>query len=390
VKLLHVAASYLPATRYGGTIVSVHGLTRALAARGHEVHVFTTSVDGPDDSDVPHGVPVDLDGVKVRYFRSERLRRIYFSPTLADALRSECSTFDVLHTHAMFLYPLWAAARLARRYDRPYVVSTRGMLERDLIAARSPLLKALWIAAIERHNLEGASAIHVTSAREADEIARFGFNLPAMFEIPNGVDVNPRTTGEPSPSIAALLGGEPYVLFLGRINWKKGLDRLIAAMSRLPRARLVVAGNDEDGYEKTVRELTARAGITDRVTFAGEVQERDKAALLAGARVLVVPSYSENFGNVVLEAMAAGCPVITTPEVGAAPIVEASGAGRVVSGEPATLSEAIAQLVDAPRSVRDEMADRGRAAVRASFSWDAVAARMEDVYASIQAGGRQH
>ena len=68
LKLLHVVPTYLPATRYGGPIYSVHGLCKALAVRGHEVHVFTTNVDGPGDSAVPLGRPVDLDGVKVWYF----------------------------------------------------------------------------------------------------------------------------------------------------------------------------------------------------------------------------------------------------------------------------------------------------------------------------------
>ena len=171
MRLLHVAATYLPAVRYGGTIVSVHGLCKALAARGHDVHVFTTSVDGPADSAVVHQQPVDVDGVKVWYFQSPSLRRIYWSPTLGAALNAQVAKFDVVHTHAVFLWPLWAAARAARRANVPYVVSPRGMLERELVARRNPLLKALWLAAIERQNLEQAAAIHVTSEREADEAA---------------------------------------------------------------------------------------------------------------------------------------------------------------------------------------------------------------------------
>src|SRR5262245_18016667 len=120
LKLLHVVASYLPASRYGGTIVSVHGLCRALAARGHDVHVFTTSVDGPGDSPVPHGEPVDVEGVKVWYFQSNSLRRLYYAPALADALRQSVSEFAIVHTHAIYLWPLWTAAREARRAGVPY------------------------------------------------------------------------------------------------------------------------------------------------------------------------------------------------------------------------------------------------------------------------------
>ena len=114
MRLLHVVASYLPARRYGGTIVSVHGLCRALAARGHEVHVYTTSVDGSADSPVPHGVPVNLDGVNVWYFESPTFRRIYRAPALGIALRNHVGEFDVVHTHAIYLWPLWTAARRSR------------------------------------------------------------------------------------------------------------------------------------------------------------------------------------------------------------------------------------------------------------------------------------
>ena len=146
VKILHVVSSYLPAVRYGGTIVSVHGLCKSLAARGHDVHVFTTSVDGPRDSAVRHGEPVGVDGVSVWYFQSRLLRRLYWSPPLGRALAARVGDFDVVHTHAVFLWPLWAAARAARRAGVPYVLSPRGMLEKRLIDQKSRAFKTAWIA----------------------------------------------------------------------------------------------------------------------------------------------------------------------------------------------------------------------------------------------------
>lgn len=389
MKLLQVVASYLPAVRYGGTIVSVHGLATALAARGHDVHVYTTSVDGAGDSDVPHGVPVPIDGVKVWYFRSPNARRLYRSPALRDALAATVAGFDVVHTHAIFLWPLWVAARAAHRAGVPYVMSPRGMLERDLICEKSTLAKGLWIAMAERHNLERAAAIHVTSAREAAQAAAFGFRLPPMHEIPNGVDLETPATEPPSAAIAAVTAGEPFVLFLGRLNWKKGIDRLMGAMARVPGVRLVVAGNDEEGYRAVLAGVAARVGVSSRVLFAGAVHGADKAALLAHARVLVLPSYSENFGNVVVEAMAAGCPVIVTPEVGIADAVRETGAGWVVEGDAIALGGAISHLVASPEQ-RAELGARGRAAAAARFSWGAVARDMEALYASTgtRSGGQ--
>ena len=382
MRILHVAATYLPAVRYGGTIVSVHGLCKALAARGHEVHVFTTSVDGSGDSVVPHREPVDIDGVKVWYFKSSSLRRIYWSPDLGAAINARVGEFDVVHTHAVFLWPLWAAARAARRANVPYVVSPRGMLERDLVAHRSALLKAIWLAAIERTNLERAAAIHVTSRREAAEARAFGFDLHRVTEIPNGVDFDEQPAGAVAPAVAAAIAGKPYLLFLGRMNWKKGIDRLLSALARLADARLIIAGNDEDNYRGFLERQAERLGVTDRVAYVGAVNHADKMALFSHAQMMVVPSYSENFGNVAVEAIAAGLPVVATPEVGVAAEIAEGGAGLVADGTAEPLASAIHTLAADPRK-RAAMGEAGRALARMRFTWPAVAAQMESLYRSI-------
>src|ERR1035437_5763746 len=167
MRILHVAPTYLPAVRYGGPIFAIHGLCRALASRGHDIEVFTTNIDGSEKSDVPIGVPVFLDGVKIRYFSSTFLRRLSWAPALAHALKGEISRFDLLHLHSVFLWPTWAAARLARETHVPYLISPRGMLVKELIGRRSRFVKAAWMSLIERSNLERASAVHVTSNLEA-------------------------------------------------------------------------------------------------------------------------------------------------------------------------------------------------------------------------------
>src|SRR5262249_49682611 len=119
MRLIHVVPTYLPATRYGGPIFAVHGLCRALAARGHVVEVFTTSIDGPRNSVVPDKDPVMLDGVTVRYFRSRILRRIAWAPSLSPALRRSIRDADILHLHSVFLWPTAVAGRLSRTWGVP-------------------------------------------------------------------------------------------------------------------------------------------------------------------------------------------------------------------------------------------------------------------------------
>lgn len=383
MKILHVAASYWPAVRYGGTIVSVHGLCRALAGRGHEVHVFTTNVDGPTDSDVPLLRPVEMDGVRVWYFPSPRLRRLYWSPAMARALDRQIAAFDVVHLHALFVWPVWAAAKAARRARVPYLVAPRGMLEPALMRKKNRLMKSVIMAAVGRRMIEGAALIHVTSAREAEEATAFGFALPPFVEIPNGVEPasQPAVAARLSSAVTALVDGPPFLLFIGRISWKKGLDRLVKALAHAPGLRLVIAGNDDEGYRSTIDRLAAVAGVGQRLVFCGPVDAAGKSALLARAQVLVLPSYSENFGNVVLEAMAAGCPVVVTPEVGIAEIVRNAEAGWVIEGTPQNLGAALAKLSADPE-LRAAMGARGRAAA-GKFSWAAIAERMESAYRGI-------
>jgi glycosyltransferase involved in cell wall biosynthesis len=285
-----------------------------------------------------------------------------------------------VHTHAIYLWPLWTAAREARRAGVPYVVSPRGMLEKELIEQKSALLKASLIGFIEKQTLEGAAAIHVTSRREAEEAAAFGFNLKRVREIPNGVDLA-IAQGTPAITTAEIIAAGPFVLFIGRINWKKGLDRLVAALSVASDVRVVIAGNDEEAYRPTVEALADTAGVRDRLVFTGDVRGADKAALIAASRALVLPSYSENFGNVVLEAMAAGRPVIVTPEVGIADVVSASGAGLVVAGTPESLGGAL-RLLATDTTLGNAMGERGRATAQ-RFGWDAVAGQMENLYSEV-------
>jgi len=375
MRLLHVVPTYLPATRYGGPIYSVHGLCKALAARGHEVHVFTTNVDGPGDSDVPLETPVALDGVQVWYFPSRRLRRLYWSPPLGRALRRQVAGFDVVHLHSVFLWPTLAAARAAERAGVPYLLAPRGMLVQALIARKSPRLKRAWLRLFERHTIEHAAAIHITSPSEGEELQRFGYRLPPLLEAPNGVEPPP----EPEQPIPR---DHHRLLFISRIHWKKGLDRLIPALAQVPDARLTIAGNDEEDYLPELRRLAEASGVAARIDLRGPVAGGEKQRLLRQAAALVLPSYSENFGNIVLEAMAEGCPVVVTPEVGVAPVVAASGGGRVCAGEPAELARGLRELLaDGPG--RREMGERGRAAVRRDFSWAAVAARMEEGYRGV-------
>ncbi len=375
MRILHVVPSYLPAVRYGGPIYSVNGLARASAARGHDVHVFTTNVDGPCVSPVPLARPIDLDGVKVWYFSCGLGRRIYRSPDMAKMLEREVRHFDIVHLHSVFLWPTNAAAHAARKHGVPYVLAPRGMLVEGLIASKSRWTKTLWIRLFERKNVAYAGAIHVTSEIEKTELQNLGLPVKVFAVIPNGIELPPTL---PPPSNDS---GRPVILFLGRINWKKGLQRLIKSMVHVPGADLVIAGNDEDHEMPKLRELVTTYALEGRVRFVGPQHGNEKWALITSAAVFATASYSENFGIAVLEAMACGVPVVVTPEVGLASAIIKNGAGVVVDGEPAAFGKALADLIKDPQR-RAALGSAGRKAAAEQFSWDAIARDIEAIYAT--------
>jgi len=404
MHLLHVVPTYLPAFRHGGPIVSVHGLCRALVRRGHRVSVFTTDVHGPGRLDVPLGSPVDRDGVQVCYFPIGRLgplARLYRSPALGKALRRQLAqgpetagAVDLVHLHSVFLWPTSAAARAAERRHVPYLLAPRGMLVPELIAERGRLRKSLWLGLVERRTIERAAVLHATTELEARDAERFGFRLPPVRVVPNGIDLAPFEAdrgddGRLGDSVRENVQGPPYLLALGRLSWKKGLDHLVRALALVSPTGdgsgagagpplLVLAGPDEDGHRAELEALAAERGVAERVRFTGPVDGADKIALLRRAVALALPSRHENFANAVLEAMAAATPVVVTPQVGLAATVERAGAGLVVEPDPEALARAMATLLENPQAARD-MGARGAEAARA-FAWPSVAERMEAVY----------
>jgi glycosyltransferase involved in cell wall biosynthesis len=384
LRILHVVPTYLPATRYGGPIFAVHNLARGLAARGHDIEVFTTNVDGTGHSDVILNTPVLLDGVKVSYFASNHLRRLYWSPTLGAALDRDVRSFDVLHLHSVFLWPTWYAARSAEGAHVPYLVSPRGMLVRELIRRRSPRIKMLWITMFERKTLRQAAAIHVTSELEGEELRRFGWQLPHIVTIGNGVEDPKRIAErEVASDIKDVSRHQPLVLFLGRLSWKKGVDRLLEAFALTEAGHLVVAGTDEERLSLRLAQQAERLGISHRVTIlARTVDGSDKEHLFAAAQVFVLPSYSENFGNTVLEAMRRGLPVVVTPEVGAADIVHQAGGGMIIAGDAQALGQALSALIS-DRALARNMGELGRRHVLSRYGWPAIAESMEGLYRAI-------
>lgn len=387
LKILHIIPSI--SLVYGGPSQMIRGLSASLAYRGVEVMVLTTDSNGDAGQpplDVPLDKPVEQDGYRVRYFHCSPFRRYKFSLDLLRWLWRHAGEFDLAHIHALFSPVSTAAAAIARYKKLPYILRPLGTLD------PADLHKKWWLKQIygllwERPNLAGAAGIHFTCVREAQISERFGTQTRDLV-IPLGVKplVMPRP-GEARRQLG-FPDNQPLVLFMSRIDSKKGLNLLIPALERLLEEKLdfhfILAGaNPQDPeYEQQITEQINVSPLASRTTITGFVMGELKAALLQDADLFVLPSYYENFGIAVAEAMVAGTPVVISNQVYICEEVQGAEAGWVSDCDVDALTECLREALE-DAGERQRRGVNGQEYALNNYSWDAIAQQMIEVYQRI-------
>lgn len=271
--------------------------------------------------------------------------------------------FDLVHLHGTWSPILAVACYLARRHGLPVVVSPHGCLEPWALAHKG-LKKRLALATYQSWVFSAASLIVATANQELDSIRVLGFSNPVAV-VPLGVDLAHPRSGRSA--------GTKRILFLSRIHPKKGIPDLVEAWQRVrkPGWKVVVAGASDDGYADTIKALVRDRGLRDDFEFPGLVLGDDKERCFADADVFVLPTYSENFGIAVAEALARGLPVITTTGTPWEDLRMRNCGWWVepgVDGVAAALTEAISM----PPSMLAEMGLRGRLLIEEKYTWSKV------------------
>ena len=385
MKILHVIANLAP--RYGGPSKACFEMARAVARLGHTVSIYTTNQDGPTELDVPTDQPVVRDGVEIRYFPIQHPRFLGFSVPLALALREAIREYDIVHIHSLYLFHNLVAAHYCRKHGIPYIIRPHGTLD-PFLYRRHRLRKRIVELLFENKNIKQAAAIHFTTEDEKKLAEPYIFQRPGIV-VPLGLELDDYEN-LPAPGVFRArypeTQGKKLILFFGRLNFKKGLDILARAFGELARARddvhLVIAGPDNDGFGEQVRAWLNEERVLERTTFTGMLQGEDKLAVLHDADMFVLPSYSENFGISVIEAMACGLPVIISDKVNLWREVEAGGAGKVVPCRVDRLRKAMLELLENPKAT-EQMGECGKVLVKEHFQWDTIGKVLEDVYGSI-------
>jgi glycosyltransferase involved in cell wall biosynthesis len=369
MKVLQIVASIN--AEASGPSQSVPGLCQALAQRHVDV---TLHVLGPADQRV--GATFELQAHRSLPI----LRRLGFSPLMRRALGRDAGSANILHNHGLWMmpnvYPAWAV----RGTRCQIVVSPRGTLS-GWALARSAWKKRIFWRTLQSETITKAVCLHATAEAEYDEIRRFGLTAPVAV-IPNGIDIPPVARSAPRSDKRKLL-------FLGRVHPVKGVDHLLRAWRNVQEQfgdwELHIVGPDEGGHGRLMQDLSRQLGA-ERVLFAGPLYGDEKSQMYRAADLLVLPSRSENFGNVVAEALAHGVPAIVSK---AAPweALTQLGCGWWHDIGEGPLTEALrTALALSPTKLRG-MGSCGRAFAERDLSWSRIGEMMHLTYQWVLGGG---
>ena len=376
---------------YGGPSQMVLGLSAALASQGVDVTIITTDSNGDigqSPLDVPLNQPIKQNGYQIIYFRCSPFRRYKFSLSLLQWLNENTEQFDLAHIHALFSPVTTLAATIARGHKLPYIIRPCGMLDpADL--QKKKRLKQIYAALLERPNLAGAAAIHFTSKQEAKISERFGLCSTGKMPVPQDLIIPLGVRADFYPEI--LPASEiPIILFMSRIEPKKGLDLLIPALESVLADGIIfhfiLAGsNPQDAdYETRIQEQIQNSSLGKCTTITGFVRGDLKAELLRKADLFVLPSYYENFGIAVAEAMAAGVPVAISDRVYIWEDIQQAQAGWVAPLEVGAIASMIKSALLAPQE-RQRRGLNAQAYAKKHYNWEAIAQQTIEAYQHILA-----
>ena len=370
MKLVHVVPHI--DQEAAGPSYSVPRQCQSLAACGNEVELTCLAARGQ----IP-GIALDL------HPQWLILGRFAISTSLARALGRKAQVVDIVHNHS-----LWSMVNVATGWVVPgkrakLVMSPHGTLSPWALSRARGVKWVLW--PLQRRALAKADLLHATSEQELQQIRTQGFTAPVVV-VPNGIDLPLMPVRR-----AHLATHTRTLLFLSRIHPTKGLDRLLHAWAELqtqhPGWRLVIAGLGDAAYVKEVQALASTLGV-QRVEFPGPLYEKAKTQAYFGADLFVLPTHSENFGMVVAEALAHGCPAVVgrgAPWLG----LETEGCGWWVDISVPALTAALDLAMQLPPDQLTAMGLRGRAWMARDFGWDALGRKMDAAYRWLLNGGER-
>ncbi|MCB0333171.1 MAG: glycosyltransferase [Bdellovibrionales bacterium] len=385
MKICHIVASINE--NIGGPAYSVSKLVDHLSQ--HSQDVTLASLDYEE-----HGKPLSIGNASHLHPPVSKLGRYFrgWSPELYRMLSEHLSSgCDVLHSHGLWMVPNLYARKLSQRYKIPLVISPRGMLERWSLGKARWKKYGAWMV-YEKANLLQATAFHATSEMELESIRALGFRQPVAV-IPNGVDL-PQAKGlwkrEQVDDFFPQLRGKRILLFLSRLDPKKGVRELLDVWKglsvRFPDWHLVLAGPDLVGMRGRLEEFVSNEQLGNSVTFTGMISGAVKDGIFSAAELFVLPSHSENFGNVVTESLAYGIPVITTTGTPWS-LLQEYECGWWIELKSTFLIDTLREALSSSSQCLAEKGNRGKRLIGEVFDWAKLTGQMEEFYSWMSTQG---
>ncbi|MDB4926982.1 XrtY-associated glycosyltransferase XYAG1 [Mucilaginibacter sp.] len=376
MKILQINASYKPAYIYGGPTMSVAKLSEQLVNADCVVEVFTTTANGTTELSVQPNNKTLVEGVEVTYFKRLSKDHTHFSPSLLIRLWKEVPGFDLVHIHAWWNLVSVFSALIALIKKKPVLISPRGTLSSYSFKNKNGFVKNLM------HNLLGKgllnrSYIHATSGAEQKALAAI-IKPKMMFDVPNFVKIPPLLTRHSELNKPIL-----KLLFLSRIEEKKGLDILLNALPalRIP-YHLTIAGDGDENYIDLLKNI-ARYNLSSlNITWIG-FQNETKFDILRNHHLLILPSYDENFGNVVIESLSVGTPVLISEHVGLADYVVKNNFGWLCQTTIQSVSDCINNIAANQMDHVTHIRHTAPAIIHNDFDDDKLIKKYMDMYKQI-------
>lgn len=292
-------------------------------------------------------------------------------------LNLQTSNVDLFHGHGLWQLPVHQMSEIAIETGVPYIITIRGMLE-PWSLSQGKIKKKIALQLFQKKDLENASCIHVTAKMELESIRNLGFRNPIAV-IPNGININEFPVRVPKK-----LDTPKKILFLSRIHKKKGIENLIDSWILLkPEIRknwiIDIVGNGDEKYINFLREKIISENLGSQIKIKKPVFGKNKALLYNEASLFVLPTYSENFGIVIAEALASFTPVITTKGAPWKDLEnEKCGWWIDIGVEPLRASLEKAMQISSKDLI--EMGKNGRKLIEKKYSMESVAKKMILLY----------
>ncbi|HGS4779802.1 TPA: glycosyltransferase [Vibrio cholerae] len=379
IKLLYISPSFYPATRYGGPIFSTFNTCRELSKLDVDLDIHTTNANLTSKLDVSTVLPTilpEMNNVCVNYHDDLIINRL--SPSLLLEIFRRSKLCSIIHTQSVYSIPTPISIFSAYFYRKNVVVSPRGSLG-DWCMKKRNLFKRLWLFLFFRPFINRIYW-HVTAKSEADEVIEHFPNVKRdhILVIPNGIEKKDRQFLDKATLLTklGLKFSSDYIVSSGRIDRKKGFDYTIKALEKVEKLHLVIMGADYGEMQELI-DLASELNISDRVHFVGHLEDDLKWSLYHHSRLFVLNSRHENFGNVYLEALSVGVPIIASNHTPWG-FINGTGAGLCVENTPESIASSIEEIIS-----NSGFSSCKCISVASMFYWEEIAKKFKEEYERI-------